>query len=97
MGNTPNNDSTKKLEQVLSGLGPAKIKKGLETFNRLAKSGDADKIKKQLENIDTQKVLNMFNNMDTDEIKAKLNNFDPDKINLDSYANDNDIWKKFKS
>lgn len=87
------NDTAKKLNEVLSGIEPAKLKKGLETFKKLASSENADSIKEQLKNIDKEKLLNMFHNMDTEEIKAKLNKVNLDNVNL---KENQDLLKKFQ-
>ena len=84
------NDPSKKVNEVLSSLDPKQLQKGISKITKLSNSQEGEKLKKQLENIDTKHLLQMFNNLDANEIKQKLNNLDINNINI------NDIMKKAK-
>jgi|GEM_PF-3549360 len=79
-------DSSLKVGKILSSINPAQLKKGIDLFSQIQKSGQADALKKQFENIDKDKIMDMFNKLDPNVVKKKVNNIDLNNIDINEYA-----------
>ena len=77
-----NNDPSKKVNKILSGLSPAQLKKGLDMFTQMSKSGETDALREKIESLDKDKVMKMFNELDPSAVQKKINSLDLDKVDL---------------
>lgn len=80
------NNVGNKVGKILSGLNPAQLKKGIDIFNKMNKSGQVEDLKKQLENVDKDNVMEMFNKLDPEVAKQKLKNVDLENIDINQYT-----------
>jgi len=79
-------DPSSKVGKILSSINPAQLKKGMDLFSQIQKSGQADALKKQFENVDKDKIMDMFNKLDPELVKKKVNNIDLGNIDINDYA-----------
>ena len=80
------NDPSSKVGKILSTINPTQLKKGIDLFSQIQKSGQADALKKQFENVDKDKIMDMFNKLDPELVKKKVNNIDLGSIDIKEYA-----------
>ena len=88
-----NNDISKKLNDIISGVDKNKILKSKKTIEDFASTPDGQRLLNELKNTDKNKLLEMFMKMDTSEIKKKLQNADISKL---SNIKPGDIKNKLK-
>lgn len=69
-----NNDVSKKLEELLSGLNPSTLKSGKQSIEQLLNSPQGKKLAEQLSGADKQKLLSTFMGMNNNDIRKKLQN-----------------------
>jgi hypothetical protein len=88
-----NNDVSKKLEELLSGMNPSVLKNGRQNIEQILQSQQGRTLANQLSGADKQKLLSAFMSLDNDEIRKKLKNV---KMSDLSGLSAEDILKKLR-
>ena len=88
-----NEDSQKKLRQLLSGISPSQLQQGLTAFHRMSKDGRLDELKTKMASVDQDKVLEAFSKLDPETIKRKLSQTNLDTLDIKNSNIPEDLLK----